>query len=202
MSRDTQTDFLLQDLIFLINLKKSLLKSSQQMEFSVLKMDTYGINKIDRSDALNSTVLPACLQLSYLQKQRIKSLIRLVYARKIQQTDALISGLAAFWNVCPLVKNMQKRREFAHKCSGIYSSKVCNPNIQKRTVKYTDSIVDRQKDCNFISFENRGYTQQRTLAHQKIHFGLPSQQTNCTVCKGPTQCSDCTSRLIVTKNQG
>ena len=83
MSRDTQTDFLLQDLVFLINLKKSVLKPSQQMEFSVLKMDTYGINKIDRSDALNSTVLPACLQLSYLQKQRIKSLIRLVYARKI-----------------------------------------------------------------------------------------------------------------------
>ena len=53
MSRDTQTDFLLQDLVFLINLKKSVLKPSQQMEFSVLKMDTYGINKIDRSDALN-----------------------------------------------------------------------------------------------------------------------------------------------------
>ena len=83
MSRDTQTDFLLQDLVFLINLKKSVLKPSQQMEFSVLKMDTYGINKIDRSDALNSGVLPARLQLSYLQKQRIKSLIRLVYARQI-----------------------------------------------------------------------------------------------------------------------
>ena len=82
MSTDTQRDFLLQDLFFLINLKKSVLKPSQQMEFSVLKMDTYGINKIDRSDALNSGVLPARLQLSYLQKQRIKSLIRLVYARQ------------------------------------------------------------------------------------------------------------------------
>ena len=123
MSRDTQTDFLLQDLVFLINLKKSVLKPSQQMEFSVLKMDSYGINKIDRSDALSSTVLPACLQLSYLQKQRIKSLIRLVYARQIQQTDALISDLAAFWNVCPLVKNMQKRREFAHKCSEYIAAK-------------------------------------------------------------------------------
>ena len=82
MSRDTQRDFLLQDLFFFINLKKSVLKPSQQMEFSVLKMDTYGINKIDRSDALNSGVLPARLQLSYLQKQRIKSLIRLVYARQ------------------------------------------------------------------------------------------------------------------------
>ena len=53
MNRDTQRDFLLQDLFFFINLKKSVLKPSQQMEFSVLKMDTYGINKIDRSDALN-----------------------------------------------------------------------------------------------------------------------------------------------------
>ena len=35
-----------------------------------------------------------------------------------------------------------------------------------------------------------GYTQQRTLAHQQVHLELPSQQTNCYVCRVPSQCPD------------
>ena len=53
-----------------------------------------------------------------------------------------------------------------------------------------------------MSFENGGYTQQRTLAHQQVHLELPSQQTNWNVCRVPFFCSKCTCRLGITKCQG
>ena len=50
--------------------------------------------------------------------------------------------------------------------------------------------------------EGRGYTQQRTLAHQQVHLELPSQQTNCNVCRVSSQCSKCTCRLGIEKCHG
>ena len=67
---------------------------------------------------------------------------------------------------------------------------------------YSNSLADRQQDYTFISFENGGYTQQRTLAHQQVHLELHSQQTNCYVCTVPSQCSKCTCRLGIRKCQG
>ena len=97
---------------------------------------------------------------------------------------------------------MVRKGELTYKCTGINSSKVCNSNIPKRTIKYSNSLADRQQNCTPISFENGGYTQQRTLAHQQVHLELPSQQTNCNVCRVPSQCSKCTCRLGITKCQG
>ena len=99
-------------------------------------------------------------------------------------------------------KIVRKGGELIYKCYGINSSKVCDSNIHKRTIKYSNSLADRQQNCTFISFENGGYTQQRTLAHQQVHLELPSQQTNCNVCRVPSQCSKCTCRLGITKCQG
>ena len=105
---------------------------------------------------------------------------------------------------------VRKGGELTYKYSGINSSKICNSNIHKRTIKYRNSLADRQQDCTFISFENWGggcgYTQQRTLARPSAspfgHFELPSQQTNCNVCRVPSQCSKCICRLGITKCQG
>ena len=47
-----------------------------------------------------------------------------------------------------------------------------------------------------------GYTQHRALERQQVHLELPSQQTNCNVCRVPSQCSKCTCRLGITKCQG
>ena len=94
---------------------------------------------------------------------------------------------------------VRKGEKFPNKRSGINSSKVCNSNIHKRTIKYSNSLADRQQDCTFIPFENG---QQRCLAHQQVHLELPSQQTNCNVCRVSSQCSECTCRLGVTKRQG
>ena len=92
---------------------------------------------------------------------------------------------------------VRKRGEFAYKCSEVNSSKVIYSNVHKRTIKYNNSLADRQKD---ISFENLEYTQQRTLAHQQVRLELPSQQMNCTVFRVPSQCSKCTCRLKVKDN--
>ena len=40
------------------------------------------------------------------------------------------------------------------------------------------------------------------LSHQQIHLELPSHETNCNLCRGPSQCSKCTRRLRITKCQG
>ena len=41
-----------------------------------------------------------------------------------------------------------------------------------------------------------------SLAYQKVHLELPSQQTNCTVCWVPSECSECSCRLGFTNRQG
>ena len=58
---------------------------------------------------------------------------------------------------------VRKGGGLTHKCSGINSSKVCDSNNHKRVIKNSNSLEDRQRDCTFISFENGGYRQQRTL---------------------------------------
>ena len=103
---------------------------------------------------------------------------------------------------CQLEKMVRKGGELTYKCSGIDSSQVCDSNIYKRTIKYSSSLADRQQDCTFISFKNGGYTQHRTLERQQVHLELPSQQTNCNVCRVPSQCSKCTCRLGIKKCQG
>ena len=50
----------------------------------------------------------------------------------------------------------RKGGELTLKCSGINSSHVFDFNICKRTIKYSNSLVDRQQYCTFISFENGG----------------------------------------------
>ena len=97
---------------------------------------------------------------------------------------------------------VRKGGEITYKCFGINTSEVCDSNIHKRTIKYSNSLADIQQDSTFISFRYRGYTQQRTLAHQQVHLELPSQQTNCNVYKVPSPCSECKCRLGITKRQG
>ena len=41
---------------------------------------------------------------------------------------------------CKLWKNGHKGGELAHKSSGINSSKVCDSNIHKRTIRYTATL--------------------------------------------------------------
>ena len=60
-----------------------------------------------------------------------------------------------------MVRNSDK---LSYKCSGFNSSKVRNSNIHKRTVKYRNSLADRQQDYTFISFENGG-THNRELLY-------------------------------------
>ena len=95
---------------------------------------------------------------------------------------------------------VRKDGELTYKCSEINSSKVCNSNIHKRTMKYSNLFADRQQSC--ISFENGEYTKQRTLANQEAHLELPSHQTNCNVCRVPSQSSKFTCTLGITKCQG
>ena len=104
MSRDTLI-FLLQHLGFVINLKKSVLKPSQQIEFLDLKIDTHTMTLalteekmkkvilkcqnllshpqttvleltklVGLMSSIVQAVLPAHLQLMYLQQEQIKSL--------------------------------------------------------------------------------------------------------------------------------
>ena len=94
---------------------------------------------------------------------------------------------------------MVRKGELIYKYSEINSSQVCNSNIHKRTIKYSNSLA---RQTTRLSFENGTYTQQRTFAHQQVHLKLPSQQTNCNVCRVPSQCSKCTCRLGITKCQG
>ena len=70
---------------------------------------------------------------------------------------------------------VRKRGEFVYKCSGINVSQVFHSDIHKRTIKYSNSLADRQQDCTFTPFPNGRYTQQRTLAHQLAHLELTSQ---------------------------
>ena len=105
---------------------------------------------------------------------------------------------------CQLGEMVSKGGELTYNCSGINNSKVCDSNIHKKTIKYSNLLDDRQQDWALISFENGGgggYTQQRTLSHQQVHLELPPQQTNCNVCSVPSQCSKCTYRLGVMRCQ-
>ena len=76
-------------------------------------------------------------------------------------------------------------------------------SLSYRTHLVTASVTCRysQTAVSYI-LKMRGCTQQRILAHQQIHLELPSQQTNCTIPRIPTHCSECTCRLRVTKPQG
>ena len=73
------------------------------------------------------------------------------------QTDASKSG----WGVAKVQRGvnwgeMVRTGELTYKCSGSNSSQICDSNIHKRTIKYSNSLTDRQQDCTFISFENGG----------------------------------------------
>ena len=81
----------------------------------------------------------------------------------------------------------RKGGEFSHKCFGINSIKIWQFNTRKRTIRYTYSFAD---------------SQQRTLANQQVYLELLSWQTNRTVCRVPSGCSECTCRHGVTKRQG
>ena len=71
------------------------------------------------------------------------------------QKDASKSGWGAFLGV-NWGEMVRKVGELTYKCSGINSSQVCDSNIHKKTIKYSNSLADRQQDCTFISFENGG----------------------------------------------
>ena len=51
---------------------------------------------------------------------------------------------------------VRKGGKLTYKCSGNNSSKVCDSNIHKKTIKYSNSLTDRQQNCTFIFFENGG----------------------------------------------
>ena len=55
---------------------------------------------------------------------------------------------------CQLGEMVRKLEELTHKSSGNNSSKVCNSNIHKKKIKYSNSLADRQQGFPFISFEN------------------------------------------------
>ena len=141
-------------------------------------------------DLMSSTVqavLPACLQLKYLQQQQIQSLNQASsYQAEIKQSiktgTFLVGGKFKIkqWKItkakgtkfsdtnrCIEIrfgshlergvnwgKMVRKGGELTYKCSGINSSQVCDSNIHKRTIKYSNSLADRQQDCTFISFKN------------------------------------------------
>ena len=105
----------------------------------------------------------------------------------------------AVW--CQLGKMFRKGEEFAHEYSRINSSRVYNSNFHKRTTNDSSSCENRQQEGTFISFGDVGYKTQRAYAHERIHLGLPSQQTNYTICRVPSHCSECPHRLGVTQLQ-
>ena len=75
---------------------------------------------------------------------------------KFSDTNRCIKiRLGAFWGV-NWGEMVRKVGELTYKCSGINSSQVCDSNIHKKTIKYSNSLADRQQDCTFISFENGG----------------------------------------------
>ena len=228
MSRDTLI-FLLQHLGFVINLKKSVLKPSQQIEFLGLEIDTHSMTSalteekkekviLKRQNLLShpqttvleltqliglmsSTVqadLPARLQIRYLQQQQIESLHQAIsYQAEIvlnslsKTGTPLVGGKIKIkqWKItkakgtkfsdtnrCIKIRlgsllqrgvncgEIVRKGELTYKCSGINSSQVCDSNIHKRTIKYSNSLADKQQNCTFISFENGG-THNRELLH-------------------------------------
>ena len=260
MRRDTLI-FLLPHLGFVINLKKSVLKPSQQIELG-LKIDTHTITLALTEEKIEKVILKCQNLLSHpqttvleltkfigLMSSTVQAVLPKVFTTKTNTITILtlfISGRDSIkqfvktgtslvggkfkikqWKItkakgtkfsdtnrCIEIrfgshlergfnwgKMVRKGGELTYKCSGINSSQVCDSNIHKRTIKYSNSLADRQQDCTFICFENGGYTQQRTLAHQQVHLELPSQQTNRNVCGVPSPCSKCTCRLGITKCQ-
>ena len=228
MSRDTLI-FLLQHLGFVINLKKSVLKPSQQIEFLGLKIDTHSMTSalteekkekviLKRQNLLShpqttaleltqliglmsSTVqadLPARLQIRYLQQQQIESLHQAIsYQAEIvlnslsKTGTPLVGGKIKIkqWKItkakgtkfsdtnrCIKIRlgsllqravncgEIVRKGELTYKCSGINSNQVCDSNIHKRAIKYSNSLADQQQNCTFISFENGG-THNRELLH-------------------------------------
>ena len=57
---------------------------------------------------------------------------------------------------CQLGEMVRKGGELTYNCSGINNSKVCDSNIHKKTIKYSNLLDDRQQDWALISFENGG----------------------------------------------
>ena len=230
MSRETLI-FLLQHLGFVINLKKSVLKLSQQIEFLGLKIDTHSMTSalteekkekviLKRQNLLShpqttaleltqliglmsSTVqadLPVRLQIRHLQQQQIQSLhqaisyqVEIVLNCLSKTGTPLVGGKIRIkqWKItkakgtkfcdtkrCIKIRlgsllqrgvncgeMVPKGGELTYKCSGISSSQVCDSNIHKRTIKYSNSLaVIKQQNCTFISFENGG-THNRELLH-------------------------------------
>ena len=60
------------------------------------------------------------------------------------QTDSSKSGWEPFAMGCQLGE-MVRNRELKYKYSEINSCQVCNSNIHKRTIKYSNSLADRQQ---------------------------------------------------------
>ena len=269
MSRGTLI-FLLQHLGFVINLKKSVLKPSQQIEFLGLEIDTHSMTSalteekkekviLKRQNLLShpqttvleltqliglmsSTVqadLPARLQIRYLQQQQIESLHQAIS----YQAEIVLNSLSKTGT--PLVGGKIKIKQWkitkakgtkfsdTNRCIkirlgsllqwgvnwGTWSEKKENLHanvleliaakfvILTFTKGQSNIAIHLQIDNKTALLyllkmgEGRGYTQQRTLAHQQVHLELPSQQTNRNVCGVPSPCSKCTCRLGITKCQ-
>ena len=128
-------------------------------------------------------VLPACLQLRYLQQQQIQSLnqaclyqaeivlnslskqellwwaenlrlnnkwsLRQKKPNFVMQTDASKSGWTVFCSV-NLEEMVRTGNEFAHKFSEINSSKFCDSNIDKSTIKYSNSVAEWKLDVSIF----------------------------------------------------
>ena len=67
---------------------------------------------------------------------------------------------------------VRKGGELTDKYSGINSSKVCDCNIHKRAIKYSNSLADRQQDCTYISFENGGVHTTENSCTSASPFGV------------------------------
>ena len=52
----------------------------------------------------------------------------------------------AFAMGCQLGEMVRKGGELTYNCSGINNSKVCDSNIHKKTIKYSNLLDDRQQD--------------------------------------------------------
>ena len=118
------------------------------------------------------------------------------------QWDAPKSGWGAFCNRVTAKGKWSEKEENLHKnVLEIIAAKSAILTFTKGQSNITIHL-QTDNDCTFISFENGGYTQQRTFGHQQVHLKLPSQQTNCNVYIGPSQYSKRTCRLEITKCLG
>ena len=96
---------------------------------------------------------------------------------------------------------MEKRTRGLHKFFRTTASDICDPDLNKKYLKFTYSYPVGQQSCPIVCLENGGYTKSRAFKNQQVNLALSPFSCDHNYCRIFSKQVECPSRLVVSEYQ-